>query len=93
MLHDLLDSLLIRDAARIAEAGVYEEYSGRGMMGEECFGVTGDLREYSRFIANVGFNDIQLATDLAGAVRTDQLGRDNIYYFPNHNIQKVEATI
>jgi hypothetical protein len=93
MLHDKLDSLLIRDAARIAEAGVYDGYSGRAMYGEECFGVTGSLSEYSRFIANVGFNDIQLASDLAGAVRTDQLGHDNIYYFPNHNIQKVEATI
>lgn len=53
---------------------VYENYSGRGMYGEKCHGITG-----SDFIAII---ETAASCGLTGA-KYDSLGRDYIVYWPN----------
>jgi hypothetical protein len=77
---------------------IYEDYSGRGMYGATCFGLTcsGDViypffvelgAEVARVVES-GDLDVydDLAGDLARAARTDSMGRDTIVYFPGFSL-------
>lgn len=90
---------IIRTAVEDEECRIYEQYSGRGMYGRNCFGVT-----VPRF-SEVGV--LQIIINIIGELRnrnstcpnkeglidellelnwkesSDNLGMDMIYYFPN----------
>lgn len=65
------------------DAEIYEDYSGRGMYGETCFGFYGrlDMSDANDIIATA----FESNSDLLKAVCVDDLGRDTIYYFPGYN--------
>jgi len=71
---------------------VREDYSGRGMDGRTCFGLTIGRNEEREVFAALGYlagltegreddADIDLM-ELARYARTDSMGRDTIVYFP-----------
>jgi hypothetical protein len=80
------------EAASIHESALHATYSGQFMRGQTCFGISGDTKDVIRFfIAFVSLNTqdaealeehIELADDLAEAMRTDDLGLGKIFYFP-----------
>lgn len=82
------------DTAAIDRDEITNTYSGRGMYGERCFGVTVAPRAMPRFLVTLGstLTDLahqrnqpgptELATDLAFAATTDSMGREVIVYFP-----------
>jgi hypothetical protein len=81
------------DAAELDESALHTNYSGRGMYGDTCFGVVGNVRTYGRFLIALMESDaydaellaaerLELATELASRVRTDGMGLDTIFYFP-----------
>lgn len=58
------------------EARIYNGYSGRGMMGEETTGLVCDSRtDLMRLAVRASIPDEELQ-----AVRSDNLGRDMIFY-------------
>lgn len=65
------------------------DYSGRGMFGEECFGIVGDAKTLAMFFIELTSylledgDDAQLAYELSTNLKTDNIGNDCIYYFPN----------
>ncbi len=66
------------------ELELYEGYSGRGMFGKETTGVTGSQSDYDEAIATImedGEEEerSEVAKALRG-VRTDNMGRDIIWY-------------
>lgn len=71
-----------------ANHDVYEGYSGRGMFGRECTGVTFSGTQ-AELIADLieSASELNLMEDLPDMLRnarTDTLGRDTIMYFPNY---------
>lgn len=74
-----------------------ENYSGRGMYGKECYGVEGNttaLGEFESALALLtvmddlddkvnGHTALNAMTDLADMRRSDSMGLDTIYYYPN----------
>jgi hypothetical protein len=79
---------IIRNIVEYNECSIYEQYSGRGMYGDTCFGI--DVDRYST--GDVGTMMMCIAEDLSEAdidinafewkLRTDSLGLGTIYYFP-----------
>ena len=67
------------------DGSVYEDYSGRGMYGKSCMGITVDNLERSIFRIGRESCDFDFCEQLEN-FRTDNLGRDYIIYFPK--IQK-----
>jgi hypothetical protein len=66
------------------------DYSGRGMFGEECFGVVLESdSQFSRFLLALGETEPDLARDLADRVRTDSMGMSGIWYFPGFTLENV----
>ncbi|MBV6513918.1 MAG: hypothetical protein FMNOHCHN_03500 [Ignavibacteriaceae bacterium] len=66
---------------------VYENYSGRGMYGKTCMGIT--VEELENCLFRLGRMSGELDSELSKALenfRTDSLGRSFIIYFPK--IQK-----
>lgn len=64
-------------------------YSGRGMMGDECIGVTGSnthtiLAQIIIALCEMGEEGVEAADHFTrdGAVRSDSMGMDGIVYFP-----------
>lgn len=65
---------------------IHTDYSGRGMMGRTCFGVTipGDDEglvlgwAIGKFLDDHGVD----TTDVLNSTRRDNMGRSVIYYFP-----------
>lgn len=67
---------------------VRDDYSGRGMYGEKCFGIVGslvDLLTMINVIIELGLN-IHIET-LARSPQQDNMGREMIYYFPNLQVE------
>lgn len=61
------------------------EYSGRYMYGSKCFGIVGNLLDYTGFLlelASEGDDGWDLANDLSQRVNTDNMAMETIYYFP-----------
>jgi len=70
---------LLEDAAY--GAGMeFQSYSGRGMYGTTCIGVTGDIAQLIRMVLLVAEVAPDLAQKLA-EVSTDNMGLDYIYYW------------
>jgi hypothetical protein len=63
---------LMESIAENANGEVYEGYSGRGMYGDKCWGITGDA---AKIIEIAG------AHGVFGA-NMDSMGRDSIVYWP-----------
>jgi hypothetical protein len=83
---EVIEEALIDAGVEDADA-IYVNYSGRGMYGETCFGVTvSDVREFFRFTAALGARDADTAYQLADALRSDSMGLDTIYYFPGWDV-------
>ena len=90
----------LRDVRAIVSIGddeIYHGYVGRGMWGESCFGIIGDLSLFAHFMAALGAvlaeeedGDPYRAMELADAARSDSMGTDTIYYFPGWNIEEDE---
>ena len=82
----IMDALY--DSVDDAESALHEGYSGRGMYGDECFGiVVDDIGELCRFFAYLGADhDTDLADRLARVARTDSMGRSMIVYFPGYTL-------
>lgn len=57
-------------------------YNGRGMYGDECLGVVGDLPGFATFLVDVAGQDNALAEQLVQHLRADSMGMSDIYYFP-----------
>lgn len=67
-------------------------YSGRGMYGKECVGVTLDISQFAEFCAraalfarDIDSEDMALEEDLCYVLSTtnwDSMGRSTIYYWP-----------
>jgi hypothetical protein len=82
----------VRDAAYQADLepddAIREDYSGRAMYGEKCFGLVGHPSDLLRFFVALLEAEIEddgnpeVASLLADRVRTDSLGLSTIYYFP-----------
>jgi hypothetical protein len=85
--------------AALWEAGMDENehvtntYSGRGMMGEQCFGIMCDegVRQGFTFFAHLAAEQPDVALQLANAVRTDSLGTGMIVYFPGYTLDGFEG--
>lgn len=67
------------------EYNVRNDYSGRGMYGETCFGVSGA----DEFTLGVIFHRLMgdTAVELANRANTDTLGRGTIVYFPGVKLE------
>lgn len=68
---------------------VRDDYSGRGMFGDRCIAVCGNLGDLIRFIRTVVVNmvtedddPVDLLDDLAESARQDSMGTGTVYYFP-----------
>lgn len=82
------ESAIIRNTIEQFDCKVYEQYSGRGMYGRQCFGITVP-RESG---ANIGTVLTTIILELVDAewdvgpelwkMSYDSLGLDMIYYFP-----------
>ena len=74
----------IEQVARAHDLEVQTNYSGRGMYGRECFGLSGtrqQLWQAAMELAAITVED--LLDSLAVAPSTDSLGHDEIWYWPN----------
>lgn len=67
------------------------DYSGRGMGRERCFGLIGDDRLWAKFLASLTELEMLARPDdeeakwsnlLADIVNSDSMGHDKIFYFP-----------
>ena len=59
-------------------------YSGRAMYGKQCVGVTLDrLRDFAEMLVDIARDEIDVASAMARGVRTDDMGRSTIYYWPD----------
>lgn len=82
------------------------EYSGRAMYGDRCFGVIVDsVSSVFAMLAALGFQlgyddaedgigedvDVDLASDLARAARTDNMGYSTIVYFPGFELDSASV--
>jgi hypothetical protein len=72
------------------EATVHPDYSGRGMYGERCFGISG------RYLTAIGVLEVledvfgvdsPKARDFMHRVQTDSLGLGTIFYFPGYSVE------
>lgn len=98
----------VRDALYEAEVGFDEsieevmrtDYSGRGMYGDNCFGIVtsegfGAIYKFLRQLErdeNLTEMDEYAVERLADNMRTDSMGYSTIYYFPMLQITDVDAS-
>lgn len=75
--------------AGLDEDNLYEDYSGRGMCGRCCFGITGlNTRGPVKFMIALARNlQAELADSLADAWTQDNLGFGVIVYFPGYELE------
>ena len=81
--------LLEEYAEQFGEVSFYNDYSGRGMYGRKCVGLSGSLRDCMQVIAEVikdahlceqlNFNDV---VDTLLDAQQDSMGRGVILYWP-----------
>lgn len=86
---------------RFLELYEYEprKYSGRGMFGKNCLGVSFSHSEFSEFLARLveyaSDSDCEDPCELANNIRTlrsDSLGHDMVYYFPGVEFVESETS-
>ncbi len=71
---------LLQDAADDSLMTLHPSYSGRGMYGKTCLGVSGTFSGLIAFVMYVSADDPDLAGELT-SVSWDDLGLDKIYYW------------
>jgi hypothetical protein len=98
------DQFRVETAANETGVSIRRNYSGRGMYGDHCFGLTGGLRDAFKFFAALGRDDAEqedngihdvnceLANDLASNATIDNMGRDFIVYFPRFSVAADDTT-
>lgn len=66
-----------------------DDYSGRGMYGKSCIGVTGDdIGNVIRMLFELKDNDEDLAYVLVdGRIATDSMGLSTIFYWPGVSVE------
>lgn len=73
------------------DAGLDEDcirwtYSGRYMYGKSCFGVVGNVLDYTMFLLLLSQQEdgagFDWAIELAQQVNTDNMAQETIFYFP-----------
>jgi len=69
-----------------AEEDLRFDYSGRGQFGAQCFGLVGNDSQFLKFMIKFAELEPDLAWALTDQVRTDSMGYDSIYYFPNATV-------
>jgi hypothetical protein len=82
------------ESADIDVDSIRDDYSGRGMFGERCFGVVMNPRSVMRFAywlaiyCNDDEQTQELGEDLVGCASTDSMGYDTIVYFPDWTLSE-----
>ena len=83
----------IRELAGAYDVSVQDEYSGRNMNGESCFGMNGELKSLICFTFQLGqiagkeMNEEENSEfyRMFAHMRMDDMGRDDvIFYFPGY---------
>lgn len=78
--------------AGLDEDALYEGYSGRGMLGADCFGIVGYVSDVTKFLIRLVAQDdeqgVDLAESLADSMRSDGMGTSTIFYFPGYEVEK-----
>lgn len=86
---------IIRDKVEGEDCSIYEQYSGRGMYGAQCFGITVNRHARATILSifmdvifdgvdgNYGDELLEEIRNHNWAMREDNMGLDQIYYFPN----------
>jgi hypothetical protein len=70
-----------------------EDYSGRGMFGRECIGLTGDVTDLVRFTLRITDpeNEWRVSNnEWLLDIRSDSMGYDMIFYWPAVSVEKEE---
>jgi len=78
------------DAGLDADSDIYWDYSGKGMYGASCLGITCTEGELLEFVAYLARLDDQLDLDWLRGVRSDSMGMSSIFYFPSLKFQEEE---
>lgn len=81
----------IRDLAEMKDLTFHSDYSGRGMYGRTCLGVSGseaDLWQFALYLGNA--NEGELLDIFSEAPSVDNLGNDRIWYWPNLNVDNLD---
>lgn len=73
---------LITETAERLDISVSPAYSGRGMYGRYCIGVTGDLNDLVRLVSRMTEESKEAISELYG-VCSDSMGYDKIFYWPS----------
>ena len=74
----------IREMAHAHDLEVHTDYSGRGMYGRECFGLSGTRQNLWQAVMELGAITVEdLLDSLTVAPSNDSLGHDQIWYWPN----------
>jgi hypothetical protein len=95
------------DIAGLRDFQVRTDYSGRGMYGDRCFGITCGGPEMAlvglAVLAALNLDDtpdrdgtreqIEGAVEIVRAARTDNMGRDMIVYFPGYQLADADAEV
>lgn len=86
---------VVLETAGIDEDHVRWDYSGRYMYGKTCFGFTADLISFGAFMVQLGMAQVEWEASeqplanlhlFVNDVRTDDMGRRTIYYWPSIRI-------
>lgn len=82
----------IEDAGLDPQA-LYDDYSGRGMYGKECFGIVVEsTAEAVKFLIALARNlEAELADELADNWTTDSMGYGTIVYFPRFTVSEEDV--
>ena len=79
---------LLREMAENVEVTLHLDYSGRGMYGRECIGVSGTETQLWHFALTLGLEMMEIFED---PPHRDNLGFDTIWYWPAITVSTMEA--
>ncbi len=83
---------IIEEFCEQAEKSLHSSYSGRGMFGSTCYGISGegsgaglvaDLIQYAAEILEDKEEILEFIDEISSNLREDSMGRGIIVYFPN----------
>lgn len=83
----------IRNAADDCGFAIRSDYSGRGMFGQECFGIVANSvgKVVASILRNIDDPDvIEEFSDVLENLHTDSMGKSSIFYFPNFRFGEEE---
>lgn len=79
---------LLREIVENVECTLHVDYSGRGMFGKECIGVSGSEQQLWGFALAIG---LEMAEIFEDPPHRDSLGYDTIWYWPSITVAALEA--